>query len=169
MGANHRKRVPLVQYCFDALGLDQPRASPPLTFLTLSPVMRMGLPRPSRIFLVFLALVAVSTVTSAQSPSVLGPRKLISDSGQPLPDNALLLPLNGQQASNNRLDGLLVLSGLRSRQQQVTCTTNYTACQGTDFCCPNGNMCCSGESSRFSAQRILGGDVGDDSSCDSVR
>jgi len=98
----------------------------------------MGLFSPLRIFFALLAFSALFTVTGAQDP----PKERISD-GQPLRDNALLFPLNGQLAIN-RIDGLLVPFKLWSRQQEVTCTTNHTACQASQFCCPDGNVCCSG-------------------------
>lgn len=105
----------------------------------------MGLLRPSRLFLLLLALAAASMDTSAQTAS----DPVISD-GQPVHDDALLLPLTGQLASN-RIDGLLGLSGLRPRQQQLACATDFVGCTGTQFCCPVGNVCCPGESSRFLA------------------
>jgi len=83
------------------------------------------------------------TVTNAQLASVSDPsREPISD-GQPVRDNVLLLPLNAQLAKE-RIDGLLVPSKLWSRQETITCPTNYTVCQGSQFCCPDGNACCSG-------------------------
>lgn len=100
--------------------------------------MRMGLSRQLSLLSTFLACTALLVAASAQDP----PKELISD-GQPLHDNALLYPQYGQLAGN-QIDGLLVSLKFWSRQQQVTCATNYTECQGTQFCCPNGNACCSG-------------------------
>lgn len=125
--------------------------------LTLSlPLVRMGPLRPLRLFLTFAVLFAALTETSAQTSSALGPK--ISDAS-PVRDNILLLPLNGQPATN-RIDQLLLQSGLHRRQQQLTCTTNYTACEGTQFCCPDGNVCCSGESFSVLDHSTFGGGVG---------
>jgi hypothetical protein len=105
---------------------------------------RMGPFRPLHFFLTLLAVTVPFTVASAQDTPVLDrPNDKISH-GQPLRDNVLLFPANGQLV-RNQIDGLLGLSKLWSRQQQVACSTNYTQCQGTQFCCPTGNSCCSGE------------------------
>ena len=150
MGAKVVTGVGNVSTSCDGACPRHPRTSPPRSLLALSPLMRMGFFRPSRLFLTLLALSTASIITSAKDTSVSGPRNLISGD-QPPRDNALLLPLNGQPASN-RIDGLLVMPRLWSRQQQLTCATNYSVCEGTEFCCPDGNACCSGESSRFSAK-----------------
>jgi len=118
----------------------------------------MGLFRPLRLFFALLAFSALFTLASAQEASVRG---RISD-GQPLRDNVLLFPLNGQLAGN-RIAGLLVPLKLWSRQQEVTCATNHSACEGAQFCCPDGNVCCSGELFPVLCKHIYGGDVGDDS------
>ena len=94
--------------------------------------------------LAFLAFVIAPPVTAVKFPSALDPRDLISDGRLEL-DNALLLPLSGQLASN-QINGLLVPSKLWPREQESICATNYTTCVGTGFCCPDGNVCCSGES-----------------------
>lgn len=102
---------------------------------------------PLRAFYLFIASLTFAAhfaIASAQDAPVLDlPRETITD-GQSLRDNVLLLPLYGQLAKS-QLDGLLVSPKFWSRQQQVTCTTNYTICQGTQFCCPGGNVCCSGQ------------------------
>lgn len=136
--------------------VSRPPPSTPSSTSTLHPFARMRLLRPIRLFLALVALTAASTITSAQDASFFDPKKSVSD-GQPVHDNALLVPLNGQLASN-RIDVLLLPSKLRSRQQVPTCATNYTVCQGSDFCCPEGNACCPGESSRSPAlgQHIRG-------------
>jgi hypothetical protein len=132
-----------------------------LLLLTLLTLMRMGPLRPLYILFALLALATPFTIASAHLTSDLDPPTLIPDN-QRAPDNVLLLPLNGRLAKN-RIDGLLVPSKLWSRQQEVTCATNYTACQGSQFCCPNGSACCPGG---FLGQFIRGEGVGDDS-CDS--
>ncbi|KAF9783293.1 hypothetical protein BJ322DRAFT_144354 [Thelephora terrestris] len=70
------------------------------------------------------------------------PTDMISD-GQPLHDNVLLYPIYGQLAKN-QVDGLLGSLKLWTRQQGVTCATNYTICQGSQFCCQSGSTCCTG-------------------------
>lgn len=103
--------------------------------------MRMGILWSLRLFLTLLALATPFAVTNAQFGS--DPREAISD-GRPVPDNVLLLPLNGHLAKN-RMARLLVPSGLWSRQQELTCATNYAMCEGTGYCCPDGNACCAGQ------------------------
>jgi len=105
--------------------------------------VKMGPSRASHIFLISLALTALFAVSSAQNAPVLDPPMEMITDGKPLRDNVLLFPLFGQQ-SGNKINGLLGLSKFWSRQQEVACATNYTSCQGTQFCCPNGNVCCSG-------------------------
>lgn len=123
----------------------------------------MGLLRPLHLFLAFL--VVLTPITSAQFASVLDPPTLTSDD-QPAPDNALFFPLN-RLLSKKRIEELLVPSKLWSRQQQVTCITNYTACQGSQFCCPDGNVCCPGGFLLLPGQYIRGeGEHGD--SCGSL-
>lgn len=97
-----------------------------------------------RLFFTLFAFVAPLAVASAQDASVLDPPTDMISEGQPLRDNVLLYPLYGQPASN-QLDGLLGSLKLWKRQQNVTCATNYTICQGSQFCCQSGNTCCSGE------------------------
>ena len=109
-----------------------------------SSLPRMGPIRLLHLSLTLLAFSAPFTVASAQDASVSDPPNEMISEGQPLRDNVLLFPLYGQLASN-QVDGLLLFLKLWSRQQEVTCATNYTACQGSQFCCPDGNSCCSGE------------------------
>ena len=111
---------------------------------TLSPSRNMGPSRLLRFLFIFLALAAPFTISSAQIAPVLDPPAELIPDGQPTPDNVLFLPLSGS-VTKKRIDGLLVPSRLWSRQQEVTCATNYSVCQGSQFCCPNGNVCCSGE------------------------
>ena len=150
--------------CPANVGMSSRVACPPPSTRLLSltshpPLTRMGLSQSFRLFLTLLALATPFAVASAQDVSVLDPpMEMISD-GYPVGDNVLLFPLNAQQA-RNRIDGLLVLSKLWSRQQEVTCASNYTTCEGSGYCCPEGNACCSG---KFLGQRICGRDVGSDS------
>lgn len=129
----------------------------------LPPPSRKMVPsRLSRLLFIFLALAAPFTISSAQIAPVLDlPTELIPD-GQPAPDNLLFLPLSGTVAKQ-RIDGLLVPSRLWSRQQEVTCTTNYSVCQGSQLCCPTGNVCCSGGFLPILGNHFHGGDVGDNS------
>ena len=105
--------------------------------------MKLGRLLSSRLFLALLALANAPITTAAKSPSALDSRESISD-GQPTRDNVLLLPSNGQ-LSSNRIDALLVPSKLWPREQESICVMNYAACTGTEFCCPEGNVCCPGE------------------------
>ena len=114
----------------------------------------MGPLRAFHLFLISLAVSAPSIIASAQDAPILDPPREVITDGQPLRDNVLLFPLYGQLAKNT-IDGLLFPSKLWSRQQQVACATNYTTCQGTQFCCPDGNVCCSSELLRIPRHKGL--------------
>lgn len=130
--------------------------------LLLSSLARMELLGPLRLFLTLLALATPLTITSAQAASALDPVGGMISGGQPIGDNVLLFPLSGQ-LSKETIDGLLVPSKLWSRKQEATCATKYALCRGTQFCCPDGNVCCSGEFLSAPGQNTCGGDVDDGS------
>ena len=129
-----------------------PKFSYPLAAFTLMRVGRL----PSLQLLPALLALATLTVTAAESPFDSDSRKLISD-GQPVIDNTLLLPLNGQ-LTRDRINGLLVPPKLWPRQQESICVANYTACVGTGFCCPDGSVCCPDEFSHPSANAFVEGE-----------
>ena len=123
--------------------------------------MTVGLLTSIRLSLALVTLVIAPTVTAANFPPALDPRGLISD-GQPVSDEALLRPLIGKLASN-RINGLLNPSNLWPREQAPICAVNYSTCAGTEFCCPDGGVCCPGELSRLLVNKSGGGSAVDDS------
>lgn len=141
----------------DAAGIPSQASCPPPSTQFFPPsVVKMGPLRAFNFLLTFLVFAAPLTLASAQDTPILEPpREARVTDGQSLHDNVLLIPLYAQLAEN-RIDGLLVLSKFWSRQQNsVSCATNYTVCQGTQVCCPDGNVCCSSEFLRVSFSKSL--------------
>ena len=128
-----------------------PHSTPPLRRREMGPVRALHF-----FFALLAATIPFTAVSAHDTESVLDRPEEAFSYGQPLRDNVLLFPLDAQPA-RNKIDGLLSLSKLWSRQQQVACSTNYTICQGTQFCCPNGNACCSGEFLAFLRKPSTGG------------
>jgi hypothetical protein len=124
---------------------------PPPSAVDPFPLARM---KPLRLFCTLLAFTAPFSAASAQYASVVDSSTDMISDGQPLHDNVLLYPIYGQLA-RNQVDGLLGSLKLWTRQQGVTCATNYTICQGSQFCCQSGSTCCTGELVRISQPTCL--------------